>query len=255
MNLVKWLQKILVGFGAAWVMWLMIGLSVLSLAIILERLWFFRSLRDDLVALARDLQSALSRSIDEAKDRMRKSPSAEAAVVLAGLEIAPRGAAAADEAMKGALALQRMKLDRGLAYLGTLGNNAPFIGLLGTVIGIVGAFEAIGSASKTPGAQQSAAPPETVMFSIAEALVATAIGLAVAIPAVAFYNYFQRVIKSTLANTEALTRVLLAHLKGTPLPASGPDLSQGNASDDEEPAAEEKPAKAKASLKKSERGG
>ena len=56
--------------------------------------------------------------------------------------------------------------------------------------------------------------PSEVMGSIAEALVATAIGLAVAIPAVAAYNYFQRLIKSTVTNTDALTRVLLAHLKG-----------------------------------------
>jgi biopolymer transport protein ExbB len=148
---------------------------------------------------------------------LENSPSAEAAVVAAGLDEAKRGAQAAEEAMAGAAALQRMKLEKRLVYLGTLGNNAPFVGLLGTVIGIVQAFDELGKAAKAQTAQiSSTIAPQTVMTSIAEALVATAIGLLVAIPAVAAYNTFQRLIKSTLANTEVLSRILLAHLKGSP---------------------------------------
>ncbi|WP_437283176.1 MotA/TolQ/ExbB proton channel family protein [Sorangium sp. So ce375] len=236
MNLVEWLQRIMVGFGAAWVMWLMIGLSVVSVAIILERAWFFWSLRDDLTVLARDLRASLDDSIEAARRRMEASPSAEAAVVSAGLAVAHQGPEAADEAMAGAAALQRMKLERRLAYLGTLGNNAPFIGLFGTVIGVVGAFDALGQAAKTPVAQATsqAMAPQAVMSSIAEALVATAVGLAVAIPAVAANNFFQRMIKSTLANTEALTRVLLAHLKidpafSSPAPAAAVEQPRGKA--------------------------
>ena len=96
--------------------------------------------------------------------------------------------------MAGAAALQRMKLERRLAYLGTLGNNAPFIGLFGTVIGVIGAFDELGG-GQDAGARRAAAGAAAVMASIAEALVATAVGLAVAIPAVAAYNYFQRLIK------------------------------------------------------------
>ena len=217
MKLVEWLQRIMVGFGASWVMWLMLGLSVVSVAIILERAWFFWSLRDDLVALARDLRNALDDSLEAARKRMEASPSAEAAVVSAGLDVAHKGAKSAEEAMHGAAALQRMKLERRLAYLGTLGNNAPFIGLFGTVIGVVAAFDALGQAAKAPAAQQAAQmAPQTVMSSIAEALVATAVGLAVAIPAVAANNFFQRKIKSILANTEALSRTLLAYLVAQP---------------------------------------
>lgn len=248
MNLVEWLQRIMVGFGAAWVMWLMLGLSVISVAIILERGWFFWSLRDDLVVLQRDLRNALRESIDAAKKRMEASPSAEAAVVLAGLAEASNGPAAAEEAMAGAAALQRMKLERRLAYLGTLGNNAPFIGLFGTVIGVVQAFAALGEAAKTPlagaaGASQMA--PQAVMSSIAEALVATAVGLIVAIPAVAFNNLFQRLIKSTLANTEALTRILMGYLK-TPGAATSPYRASAKDDDEPEPA---KPAKGKSAKK------
>jgi biopolymer transport protein ExbB len=224
MNIVEWLQRIMVGFGAAWVMWLMLALSVVSVAIILERAWYFASLRDDLTILAKELRAALDDSIAAATKRMEASPSVEAQVVLAGLSMAHRGPAAAEEAMNGAVALQRMKLERRIAYLGTLGNNAPFIGLFGTVIGVVSAFAALGEANKTPVAQATsqALAPAAVMLSISEALVATAVGLFVAIPAVAFNNIFQRMIKATLANTEALSRVLLAHLKSEPVEGSYP---------------------------------
>jgi biopolymer transport protein ExbB len=217
-NLVEHAKRLMTNFGAAWVMWLLLFLSVVSVAIMLERGWFFYSLRDDLTALARSFGDYLRRGeVAEAKRLLENSPSAEAAVVVAGLVEASRGAEAAEEAMAGAAALQRMKLEKRLVYLGTLGNNAPFVGLLGTVIGIVQAFDELGKAAKTPVAQAaSAIAPQTVMTSIAEALVATAIGLLVAIPAVAAYNTFQRLTKSTLANTEVLSRILLAHLKALP---------------------------------------
>lgn len=230
MNLVEWLQRIMVGFGAAWVMWLMLGLSVVSVAIILERGWFFWSLRDDLGVLQRDLRSALRDSVAAARRRMEASPSAEAAVVLAGLVDAEHGPDAAEEAMAGAAALQRMKLERRLAYLGTLGNNAPFIGLFGTVIGVMQAFAALGEV-KGAAANATAMAPQAVMSSIGEALVATAVGLAVAIPAVAANNFFQRLIRSTLANTDALTRILMGHLKA--VPAS--PFARANGSDNGEP--------------------
>ena len=217
MNLVQWLQRLMTNFGAGWVMWLLIGLSVISVAIMLERGWFYWSLRDDLARLASQLRSLLrDGDMEGARKLLEASPSAEAAVVAAGLLEVDRGPQAADEAMKGAAALERMKLERRLAYLGTLGNNAPFIGLFGTVIGVVQAFEALGKQGSGAAAQAAAAAsmaaPQEVMASIAEALVATAMGLAVAIPAVAMYNVFQRKSKAILANTEALSRVLLAHL-------------------------------------------
>lgn len=223
-NLVEHSKRLMTNFGAGWVMWLMIGLSVISVAIMLERAWFYWSLRDDLVALARTLREHLRRDDLEAARRvMEASPSAEAAVVVAGLMEADRGPKAAEEAMSGAAALQRMKLEKRLVYLGTLGNNAPFIGLFGTVIGVIQAFDELGKASsQAASAAAGGMAPQAVMSSIAEALVATAIGLGVAIPAVAAFNTFQRVIKAKLANTEALSRVLLAHLHaeaGTVAPA------------------------------------
>jgi biopolymer transport protein ExbB len=125
--------------------------------------------------------------------------------------------------MQSAAALQKMKLERRLAFLGTLGNNAPFIGLFGTVIGVVKAFEELGKQPATVAAGEGAfSAPTQVMAAIAEALVATAIGLAVAIPAVAMYNYFHRLSRAILANTDALTHVLLSHLVAEPGRATAP---------------------------------
>jgi biopolymer transport protein ExbB len=213
MNLVEWLQHLMTNLGAAWVMWLLIALSVLSVAIMLERGWFYWSLRDDIARLARELRQLLrNEDMEGAKKLLEASPSAEAAVVVAGLIEADRGPRSAEEAMQGAAALQKMKLERRLAFLGTLGNNAPFIGLFGTVIGVVKAFEGLGKQTATTAQEGAFSAPTEVMAAIAEALVATAVGLAVAIPAVAMYNYFQRLSRSILANTDALSHVLLSHL-------------------------------------------
>jgi biopolymer transport protein ExbB/TolQ len=221
MNIVSWLQQLMSNFGAEWVMWLLVGLSVISVAVMLERSWFFMSLRDDIEKLAEELRKLLRQDdIDGAIARMRSSPSAEAAVVVAGLLESDRGPESARQAMNGAAALQRMKLERRLAYLGTLGNNAPFIGLFGTVIGVVQAFEALGAQSLVEAQQSSGMAPQEVMAAIAEALIATAVGLLVAIPAVAMFNTFQRRSKSILANTEALGGVLLAHLGAQQRPDS-----------------------------------
>jgi biopolymer transport protein ExbB len=219
--MIERVKSAMVGAGAGWVLWLMLALSVVSLAIMLERAWLFWSLRDDVEALMRELGRFLrAGDLEGARRRLEASPSAEAAVVVAGVVEADLGADAAAEAMAGASALQRLKLERRLAYLGTLGNNAPFIGLLGTVIGIVGAFEELGKAGNpTAGATGAAAAsasqlaPQAVMSNIAEALVATAVGLLVAIPAVFAFNAFQRLVKTTLANTDALSHILLAHLR------------------------------------------
>ena len=82
------------------------------------------------------------------------------------------------------------------------------------VIGVVQAFEQLGKQGMSTAQAASAAAPQEVMAAIAEALVATAVGLAVAIPAVAAYNFYQRHTRAVLGNTDALSNVLLAHLSG-----------------------------------------
>ncbi|MFO0662745.1 MAG: MotA/TolQ/ExbB proton channel family protein [Polyangiaceae bacterium] len=229
-------KSALVGLGASWTLYLMLALSTISLAVMLERAWLYWSLRDDLTKLMKDLGALLrEKDLKGARKRLEGSPSSEAAVVIAGLVEAEHGPEAAEEAMAGASALQRDRLERRLAFLGTLGNNAPFLGLLGTVIGILAAFDEL-SKSKAGGAPTGAMAPEGVMGAISEALVATAVGLIVAIPAVAAFNTFQRIVKSTLSNTEALGCVLMGHLRaeaeasGTPATTSSKSASSAKES-------------------------
>ncbi len=219
-SLIDRVKSAMVGLGTGWVLLLMLVLSIVSLAIMLERAWLYWSLRDDIDELMRDLGRLLrGGDLEGARRRLEASRSAEAAVVVAGLVESDRGVQAAQEAMEGASALQRIKLERRLAFLGTLGNNAPFIGLLGTVIGIVAAFDELSKVKMAAAAGATQLAPEAVMARISEALVATAIGILIAIPAVAAFNAFTRIVRGTLANTEALGHLLLAHLKATPLEA------------------------------------
>jgi biopolymer transport protein ExbB len=215
-SLIELLKHALLDLKASWVMWILLALSVVDLVIIIERAAFLRSIRDDVPKLAAELDALLRGGrVRDALDRMKASRSAEAAVVVAGLRHADLGPTSAEKAMAGAQALQRVRLERGLAVLGTVGNNAPFLGLLGTVIGVIEAFEILGRPTDAASAMAQAASalaPQAIMSSIAEALVATAVGLFVAIPAVAAFNWYQRRIQAVGANTEALSNVLLAHL-------------------------------------------
>ena len=211
MNLVELLKHALLDLHASWLMWILLALSAIDLYLIVERALFYRSLREDIGGLSAGLDGLLRKGdVRAALARLGQSRSAEAAVVVAGLRHADLGPASAEKAMAGATALQHVRLSRGLAFLGTVGNNAPFLGLLGTVIGIIEAFEIMGRPVEQAAA--GALAPQAIMTSIAEALVATAVGLFVAIPAVAAYNYFQRTIRGIDARTQALSNVLLAHL-------------------------------------------
>ena len=98
-------------------------------------------------------------------------------------------------------------MEKRLLILGTLGNNAPFVGLFGTVLGVIRAFHDL--------AQNATAGPEVVMAGLSEALIATAVGLFVAIPCVISYNYFKKQVEDLLSTTETLSRLILSHLRST----------------------------------------
>jgi biopolymer transport protein ExbB len=198
------LLRALTDLGAGWVLWLLAALSVLGLAVIVERALYLFSTRDDTARLRRELRAELGRNNPgRARDKLAESPSFEARIAGAALEASTSGAA--EQKMAGAKEIARLRMERRLAILGTLGNNAPFIGLLGTVIGIVRAFRELES-----GAGQISAG---LMSEIGEALIATAVGILVALPAVAAFNAFQRVIRSRMARGEALSREVLAWLE------------------------------------------
>lgn len=191
--------------GARWVLLALLALSVAGATVAIERAVFFVTSRDDVPQLQLELRRLLARGeLVRAQRRLEESPSFEARIAAAGL--GARGAGSAEERMAGESALARLRMEASLTYLGTLGNNAPFVGLLGTVIGIIGAFHELGA-----GVGQVSAG---LMAEIGEALVATAVGLVVALPAVAAYNLYQRLIKTRLGRADALGREVLAYFKG-----------------------------------------
>jgi biopolymer transport protein ExbB len=111
--------------------------------------------------------------------------------------------------MDGAAQMAKLRMEKRLAFLGTLGSNAPFLGLLGTVIGIVRAFHELNGAA---GRVTSG-----LMSEVGEALVATAVGIMVALPAIASYNYFQRAIKARITRADSFGKEVLALLKSEKL--------------------------------------
>ncbi len=194
--------------GAEWVLWLLIGLSIASVGIMIERLAFFLSRRAiDVDALqARLLDGDLAGAAAAVAGRRGM----EAEVVRAAVTHAAKGPEAVREVVSGTIERARIEYERRLAFLGTLGNNAPFIGLFGTVLGIIRAFVDL---SRNPGA----AGAGTVMAGISEALVATAVGLFVALPAVVAYNLFQRGLRRTAQRATALGHAAVAHLEARPV--------------------------------------
>lgn len=220
--MIEHLTRLMVESGATWVLWVLFALSLISVAIGLERAWIFRGARGDVTALVPQLRKLLrANDVAGAAQLLSAHPCVESRVVAAGLADADRGPEAAEEAMAAAMGLERRRLEERLLFLGTVGNNAPFIGLLGTVIGVVGAFDALGKPAAAVAQAASALAPEHVMATIAEALVATAVGLVVAIPAVAVFNYFQGKVAAAIGDAETLGHVLLAHLRARGQPELG----------------------------------
>jgi biopolymer transport protein ExbB/TolQ len=193
--------------GAEWVLWLLVALSVISIAVVVERLIFYR--RNSTPEAAELLPILAAGKFDQARTLLEGKNGLEAHVVRAAIEAAPYGPESVEEVIAGTITRYRPPYERFLAFLGTLGNNAPFVGLFGTVIGIIKAFAdlAIGAA------EGKGAGSSVVMAGISEALVATAVGIFVAIPAVVAFNGYNRWLKTIVARTNALGHAVIAHLK------------------------------------------
>jgi biopolymer transport protein ExbB/biopolymer transport protein TolQ len=194
--------------GSSWVLYLLLALSVFSIATMFERWLFFRRRDDDVDELGERLIALLGHGdVIGADALLKKSPAIEARVLESGLRYVESGPDAVADAMEGRMIRERRDIERGSTLLGTLGNNAPFIGLFGTVIGVIIAFHQLG-------ASQSSASMANVMGGIAEALVATGVGLFVAIPAVVAYNIIQKTITEIEDNVASIGKELTALLKG-----------------------------------------
>lgn len=195
--------------AAGWVMWFLVLLSVISLTIAAERYLFLTWNRGNTSVVQRALNTLMaSGRVDEARALLGGQRGMAARVVGEGLLALPRGRGATEEVMSGVTKAERIRYERGLAFLATLGNNAPFVGLFGTVLEIIRSLHIL--------SEKSGVGAGSVMSSLSEALAATAIGLLVALPAVATHNYFQRRIKIMATETEALGAVLLAYAAEQP---------------------------------------
>ena len=192
--------------GGEWVLWILMALSFFSLAVIIERAVYisFRQNRDQ--GLSANLLLYLKdKKINEAIEYITQKPTVQSQVLKIGLENLDKGSAYVGEIMESQTLLERKRLSKRLVFLATVGSNAPFIGLFGTVLGIIKAFRDL-SLNISGGV-------DAVMAGISEALVATAVGLFVAIPATLAYNYFQKQIRVIFWDTESLTKTVLANLR------------------------------------------
>jgi len=164
-------------------MWPLLVCAVIGLAVIFERLFTLQRAHTS----TRRLMSAIigtlkSRGVGAAQEICMKTRGPIAAILHAGLSKVDRGPGAVEKAIENSGAIEMAFLQRGLLILATVANIAPLLGFLGTVSGMIHAFEAIAAAE-----QVSA---KVVANGIAEALITTLAGLTIAIPAQAMYNYF-----------------------------------------------------------------
>jgi len=210
MNITEMVVKLSLTGAGHYVMLFMVLLSVVSVAVMLERLYFFMTNRDNVANMAVELNKLfLEGNYEKAQSLLKGAKGFEARVLNACLEVAHLGKGPVREIAQSATLVEKLRFERGLAFLGTIGNNAPFVGLFGTVLEIVAALSEMGT--------QSAANASSgqVMATLSAALAATAVGLVVALPAVAVFNFFTRKVKALQTGADALVHVLLAHLKET----------------------------------------
>ncbi len=195
--------------GGEWVIGVMLLLSLWAMAVAWNRYFYFKARGEKARMLEDQLPALLAGGKWEAaRELCRKTPCPEASVVEAGLERIEKGMESAEHAMESRRLGERLDMEKHLLVLGTLGNNIPFVGLFGTVLGIIKAFNDL-ALSGTSG-------PTVVMRGVAEALVSTALGLLIAIPIVAAFNHFQNKVRRALLNADRLSRLFLANAKKSP---------------------------------------
>ena len=193
-------------FQAEWVLWLLIALSLASVAVMVERVWFYRNHAIDASAVRVELRRLLDEGdLNGAAEYLRRFDSLETNTVLFGLCDYARGSDSVEELLGVAARKERARYEQRLTFLATVASNAPFIGLFGTVLGIIRAFKDLSS--------NMAEASGAVMGGIAEALIATAVGLLVAIPAVVAFNYLKGRVKGIADDGNLLCATLLASLK------------------------------------------
>lgn len=195
--------------GASWVMYLMIFLSVISIGQMVERWLFYFKHNQDADELEEELMKLLEAGDREGAEALLdkvKSRSFEAEAIRPALKYLEAGPEAFTDCVDAELVKVRQDCERGMNLLATLGNNAPFIGLMGTVIGVIISFQKLGQS-------QGANSMSSVMGGIAEALVSTGVGLFLALPAVVAYNMLSKKVETIDGNVQSITKHITAFIK------------------------------------------
>lgn len=189
------------------VLWILLLLSIVSVAMILERFFSLRKVYAQSSEVRTRVKAALQSHSLEDVESMAKNPETieGRALGYAMKHIKESGSKGLEEAFNTFALIERPELEKFLNFLATVGSNAPYIGLLGTVLGIMKAFNDLANSAE--------AGQQTVMAGISLALVSTAAGLFVAIPAVVSYNYFQKKVKSILVGLDSVKELCLAYAK------------------------------------------
>jgi biopolymer transport protein ExbB len=189
------------------ILWILLVLSVLSIGMILERFFALRKMANESNRVRGRIKLALqSNSLEDVEDLAKDHNSIEGrAASYAMKHMRDSGSKGLEQVFNTFALTERPDLEKFLGFLATVGSNAPYIGLFGTVLGIMKAFNDLAT---TPEAGQ-----QTVMAGISMALVATAAGLFVAIPAVAAYNYYSKQVRGIFLNIESVKELCLAYAK------------------------------------------
>lgn len=189
------------------VLWILLLLSVLSIGMILERYFALKKVAADSLRIRSRIKLALqSNSIEDVEDLAKDPSSLEGRAAGYALKhMKDAGSRGLEEIFNTFALTERPDLEKYLGFLATVGSNAPYVGLFGTVLGIMKAFNDLATAPE--------AGQQTVMAGISMALVATAAGLFVAIPAVAFYNYYSKQVKGIFQNLESVKELCVAYAK------------------------------------------
>jgi len=195
----NWVE--LMGWGARAVLIVLLLLSVWSVAIMLDRRRVFKTEIGG--AKLTDAKKYIqNKDWPGLKSWAELNPSVISGVVLAALSAEKSESESVDRAVQSFLSDQKLKMEKGLNVLATLGANAPFIGLFGTVMGIIKSFGILSS--------QQGSAMTAVMMGLAEALIATAVGLFVAIPAVVAYNYFNQRMRNVTLEAQSVRDLIVS---------------------------------------------
>jgi biopolymer transport protein ExbB len=181
--------------------------SLVSVSIMIERYFSLRKVSSSSSRIAQDFRSLLAQQdFGKIEELSKSSPSLEGRALGYALNfVTAHGSEGLNEVFDSFKTIERPGLEKNLSVLGTIASNAPYVGLLGTVMGIMKAFNDLANA---PGQGN-----EVVMAGIGHALISTAIGLFVAIPAVMAFNHFQKKVALVLNNIDAARDLCLAYTK------------------------------------------